>query len=133
MQSPPRAGSHRRPIMLHLSWHLPMPPWQRADFVALYAAARTWWGQLPSDRRLLIRRAAAALVTFLALLVSFQQVVSGVVEQAALQRQRAFVYVDDNLRCQALLGEEARVQCRTQVRAQAKALAARDATRFAVQ
>lgn len=110
-----------------------MPPWQRADFVALYATARTWWGQLPSDRRLLIRRAAAALVTFLVLLVSFQQVVSGVVEQAALQRQRTFVYVDDNLRCQALLGKEAREQCRTQVRAQAKALATRDATRFSVQ
>lgn len=110
-----------------------MPSWQGADFVAFYAAARTWWDQLPRDRRSLIWRAAAALVTFLVLLVSFQQVVSGVVEQAALQRQRAFVYVDDSLRCQALLGEDAREQCHTQVRDQVKALATREATRLAVQ
>lgn len=119
--------------MLHPLWHVPMPPWQGADFVALYAAARAWWGQLPRERRSLIWRAAAALVTFLVLLVSFQQVVSGVVEQAALQRQRVFVYVDDSLRCQGLLGEDAREQCHRQVKAQVKALTTRDATRLAVQ
>ncbi len=96
---------------MHTLWHVPTPPWQGGDFVALYTAALTWWRQMPREWRSPIWPAAAALVTFLVLLVSFHQVVSGVVARAALQRQASAVHGEDALRCSLLGDKSARAQC----------------------
>lgn len=83
----------------------------------VYAAARTWWRQLPRGWHSPIWPAAAAMVTTLILLVSFHRVVSGVVEQAALRRQIALVSVEDELPCNLLGDERARAHCHLLVRA----------------
>ena len=51
----------------------------------------------------------------LGLLVAFHQVVSGVVEQAALQRKTLAHHASETLRCKALPGQDARTHCLSQL------------------
>lgn len=73
------------------------------------------WRQAPTVRRVSVWQGAAASLVVLGLLGAFHQVVSGVVEQAALQRKTLVRNATETLRCKTLPGRDARSQCLAQV------------------
>ncbi len=111
--------------MTSLGW-IQSPAGLAHGLMVLGADALARWNQLSDQRRLAIWRAGAAVsLVVLGLLAAFHHVVSGVVEQAALQRKLLAHQASETLRCKALRGGAEREQCLWQLRAQQAPVQAR--------
>ncbi|MDP2368273.1 hypothetical protein [Rhodoferax sp.] len=101
--------------MSHIATYFHTPSDLTHALVTACADALARWRQLPRAQRVSVWQCAAVSLVVLGLLVAFHQVVSGVVEQAALQRQSLARNTTETLRCKALPGQPARAHCLSQV------------------
>ena len=101
--------------MSHAADFLQTPLGAAQGLATLCADALARWRQLPRVQRVSVWQGAAVSLVVLVLLVAFHQVVSGVVEQAALQRKILARTTTETLRCKTLPGQPARAHCLSQV------------------
>lgn len=86
---------------------------------------RAWWYGLPRGLRSPMWPTAFSVMTILALLMGFHQVVQSAVKQGELLRMSASTHAKAERRCHALQGERMRASCMNQINSPPTELAGR--------
>jgi hypothetical protein len=94
---------------------LHLPHWPHDGVQGLRRELRAWWWDVPGPLRSRGWPLAFALLTILALLISFHQVVRNAVQQGEILRMSAASRAEAMAQCQALRNARVRGDCIKQV------------------